>query len=233
MPLPRHRQELQVSWPGRWRLLWRISRLPLALTAAHFDRAGLIGFLGDSVAGLVPVLLGQAVMASGVIANRVLAGRRGASDFLAEIVVVVVLMVLFVIGPLLFFSRPLAVARRQGLRRYGALSSEHADEFEEKWLHGERPAGEALVGSSGFPSLADLAGGSDMAREMKPMPFDMRVIFQLVAATVAPFLPLILTEISFREVVNRVLQMMFRVLREMDQQQEMIPSRESPCFEEP
>jgi hypothetical protein len=206
-------QFLLLRWYFRifvwWRLLWQLSRLPLELKAAHADRAGGIGFLGDSVSGLVPVLFGQGAFVSGVIASRVFAGLREASDFIPEIVVVVLLMVLFMIGPLLFFSPKLIVARREGLRRFGALSSEYVDEFEGKWVLGRRADGEALVGSADIQSLADFAGSSDIVKEMKPVPFDMRVLIQLVAATAAPFLPLVLTEIPFREVVNRVLQMMF------------------------
>jgi hypothetical protein len=203
-------QFLLLRWYFRllvwWRLLWQLSRLPLSLKASHSDRAGGIGFLGDSVAGLAPILFAQGAVVSGFIADRIQAGNRSANEFLAEIVVLVILMVLFVIGPLLFFSRRMVVARRDGLRRYGTLSSEYVEEFENKWQHGTRPAGEALVGSA--QSLADLAGSSDVVREMKSFPFDMRVLVLLVAATSAPFLPLVLIEVPFRELVSQVLKMM-------------------------
>jgi len=205
-------QFLLMRWYFRllvwWRLLWQLSRLPLDLKAVHADRAGGLGFLGDSISGLIPILLAQGALVSGFIADRILAGNRRADEFIAEIALVVVLLVAVVIGPLLFFSRRMLVARRDGLRRYGALCSEHADGFEDKWLGDARPADEALVGSPDVSSLADLGASCDVIREMRPVPFDLRTLFLLVAATAVPFLPLALTEIPLRELVNRVLKMM-------------------------
>jgi len=205
-------QFLLLRWYFRllvwWRLLWQISRLPLELQAAHFDRAGGIGFLGYSVWGLMPVLFAQGVLMSGVIANRVLGGIGTASSYLAEITVLVAMLGISVIGPLFFFSHRMAATRRQSMRSYGALAAEHGVEFEGKWLRDRRPTDEALLGNPDFSSLADVAGGSDVVRQMKPFPFDMRVFIELVAATAVPFLPLVLTEIPFSELVRRVLKMM-------------------------
>ena len=205
-------QFLLLRWYFRvlvwWRLLWQLSRLPLSLTPTHPDRAGGIGFLGEGAAGFAPVLFAQAAVVSGFIADRVHAGNRSVTDFVAEIVVLVVLMVLFAIGPLLFFSRQMFAARRDGLRRYGALASEYAGAFEDKWQHGRRPAGEALLGTADIQSMTDLIGSNDVVRDMKPTPLTMRVFIALVAATALPFLPLALIELPFREVVSRVLSMM-------------------------
>ena len=99
-------------------------------------------------------------------------------------------------------------ARREGLRRYGALASEYAGAFEDKWQHGRRPAGEPLLGTADIQSMTDLIGSSDVVRDMKPTPLTMRVLIALVAATALPFLPLALIELPFREVVSRVLSMM-------------------------
>jgi len=207
-------QFLLLRWYFRlalwWRFLWQVSRLPLELKATHPDRAGGLGFLGESVSGFMPVLFAQGVVVSGIIFSRVLTGANDALEFRNEIVVLVILLVAMVVVPLLFFSPDLMEARRVGLRKYGALATTYVREFERKWLQGGHvPAGDPLVGSADIQSLADLAGSSDIVREMWPVAFDLRTLLQLVAATATPFLPLVLTVIPFAELVKRVLGMMF------------------------
>lgn len=207
-------QFLLLRWYFRlaiwWRFLWQVSRIPLELKAAHPDRAGGLGFLGESVSGFMPVLFAQGVVVSGIIFSRVLTGANGALEFRNEIVVLVILLVAMVLVPLLFFSPGLMEARREGLRKYGALATTYVREFERKWLQGGgAPPDEPLVGSADIQSLADLAGSSDIVREMRPVAFDLRTLIQLVATTAAPFLPLVLTVIPFAELVQRVLGMMF------------------------
>jgi len=204
-------QFLVLRWYFRlllwWRLLWQLSRLPLALKPAHADRAGGLGFLGDSAVAFAPVLFAQTALVSGFIGDRILAAQRHAHEFLVEIVTLVVLLILAVVGPLLFFSRKMERARRAGVRRYGALASEHADGFEDKWL-GPTRTKESLVGSPDVSSLADLSASVDVVRQMRPIPFDLRVLVQLVVATLLPFTPLLFTEITFRDAVTRVLKML-------------------------
>lgn len=207
-------QFLLLRWYFRlaiwWRFLWQVSRLPLELKATHPDRSGGLGFLGESVSGFMPVLFAQGVVVSGIIFSRVLTGANDALEFRSEIAVLVILLVAMVMVPLLFFSPDLMAARREGLRKYGALATTYVREFERKWLQGgAAPADEPLVGSADIQSLADLAGSSDIVREMWPVAFDLRTSIQLVAATAAPFLPLVLTVIPFAELVKRVLGMMF------------------------
>lgn len=207
-------QFLLLRWYFRlaiwWRFLWQVSRLPLELKASHPDRAGGLGFLGESVSGFMPVLFAQGVVVSGIIFSRVLIGANDALEFRSEIAVLVMLLIAMVLVPLFFFSPVLMEARRDGLRKYGALATTYVREFERKWLQGgATPTEEPLIGSADIQSLADMAGSSDIVREMRPVAFDLRTLIQLVAATAVPFLPLVLTVIPFAELVKRVLGMLF------------------------
>ena len=204
-------QFLLLRWYFRlaiwWRFLWQVSRLPLELKAAHPDRAGGLGFLGESVYAFMPVLLAQGVVVSGIIASRVLTGARSAFEFGGEIGVLVILLVAMIIVPLLFFAPDLIAARRNGLRKYDALASTYVRAFEHKWLEGKPPAAEPLLGSADIQSLADLASSSDIVRVMWPIPFDLRTFIQVVVVTSAPFFPLVLTVIPFAELLQRVAEM--------------------------
>jgi len=204
-------QFLLLRWWFRlaiwWRFLWQVSRLSLELKAAHPDRSGGLGFMGDGVYGFMPVLFAQGVVVSGLIASRVLTGARAAVEFRGEIALLIVLLVAQVLIPMLFFVPDLIAARREGLRRYGALAATHVRDFERKWLGANTPTDEALLGSVDISSMADMAGSSDVVREMRPVPFDLRVLLQLVAISAAPFLPLVLTVIPLAELLQRVVGM--------------------------
>lgn len=205
-------QFLLLRWYFRlaiwWRLLWQISRLPLELKALHPDRAGGLGFLGDSVAAFAPLLVAQSVVVSGIVFSRVLTGAGTATDFRGEIALLVVLLVAQIIVPLLFFTPDLTQARRRATREFGLLATAYAREFERRWLQGKPPAADVLLGSADIQSLADLSGSSDVLRGMRSVPFDWRAFFRLVAATSAPFFPLVLTVIPFVELMKGVLEMM-------------------------
>lgn len=205
-------QFLLLRWYFRlaiwWRFLWQVSRMPLHLEPLHPDRAGGVGFLGGSLNAFAPVLIAQSVVLSGIVFSRVLTGAGNAMDYRGEIAMLVIFLVAQIVVPLLFFSPDLMAARREGVRRFGLLAMRYARDFERRWLQeSDAPEREALLGSGDIQSLNDLAGANDVVREMRPVPFDLRMIIRLVLVTAAPFLPLVLTVIPFDEVMQRLAQM--------------------------
>jgi hypothetical protein len=100
----------------------------------------------------------------------------------------------------------LATARRNGLREYGTLAQRYVREFDDKWIRGVAPAGEALVGSADIQSLADLANSYEVVRSMSMVPFNRNTLVQLTVAALLPVAPLLLTMISLDELVQRLLQ---------------------------
>ena len=191
-----------------FRLLWKISRLDLNLIPAHADRAGGIGFLGNTSYAFAPILFAQGVLLSGVIASRVLYQEQDVLSFKMEAVGWIVAMVLFILGPLLMFSPQLERARRKGLAEYGLLICQYLAGFEEKWIRrGPQPT-EDLLGSGDIQSLADIGNSYTVLREMKFIPFRMMDVGWLAAVTAAPLFPLALTIFPFEELLTR----MFKVL---------------------
>ncbi len=87
-----------------FRLLWQISRLHLHLVAAHPDRAGGIGFLGNGSYAFGPILFAQGGLLAGFIATRVLYEGRGLLSFKMEAVGFVGFFVLVILGPLVMFA---------------------------------------------------------------------------------------------------------------------------------
>jgi len=183
--------------------LWRVSRLPLRLNPLHPDRAGGLGFIGNSVFAFIPLLVAQTAVLAGVIGNRILHEGAALPAFYMEIASAVALLMALVLAPLPFFVFQLARAKREGTREYGLLAMRYADAFRDKWLGGQHPAGEPLIGSADIQSLADLAGAHDVLREMRVLPFSMQTIVRLAIVVALPYLPLVLAMIPLEELVGR------------------------------
>jgi hypothetical protein len=135
------------------RMLWQVSRLDLNLVPSHPDRCCGLGFLGGTAAALGPFLIAHSVLLSGFLADRILYQGGRLPDYVAEIVVVALLMYILVLGPTCVFTPRLLRRRREGLSAYGALASEYVIGFQKKWIEGHRPSDEHLVGSSDIQSV--------------------------------------------------------------------------------
>ena len=189
-------------------LLWRISKLDLRLTPTHPDRAGGLGFLGDSVHAFAPILFAQGTVLAGLIASRIFFDGQDLMAFKAEAAGFVIFFVLFFLGPLTAFSGKLAQAKRNGLREYGMLASRYVQGFHEKWVQGGASGTEELLGSGDIQSLADLGNSIATVREMRLVPFGMNAVITLAVVTVAPLLPLMLTMFSVEELLLNVVKIL-------------------------
>ncbi len=188
------------------RFLWQASRCELRLVPTHPDRAGGLGFLSGTAVAFAPLLAAHGALLAGFMANRIFFQGRTLLDFQIEIAVVLGFLLLAVLGPLLLFVPDLAKARRIGLREYGTLAQRYVREFDDKWLRGAAPPGEALVGSADIQSLADLANSFEVVRGMSVVPFTRNAIVQLAVITLLPVAPLLLTMVSLDELLKRLIQ---------------------------
>jgi hypothetical protein len=206
-------QFLLIRWYFRlfiWaRFLWRVSRLDLSLVPTHPDRVGGLGFLANTVYAFMPLATAHGAMFAGWIANRIFYLGATLPEFKFEIAVLVVFLVGVVLGPLLVFASQLAQAKRTGNREYGTLAERYVREFDTKWLRGGAPADEVLVGSGDIQSLADLCNSFEVVRTMRIAPVTREAIIQLVAATLAPLVPLALTMMSLEDLLKQLIGIVF------------------------
>ena len=147
---------------------------------------------------------------SGLIASRVLFEGQTLPSFKITVVAFVGFFVLAILGPLAMFSPQLARAKRTGLARYGYLANKYVTEFDEKWLDGDKKNNdEPLLGTADIQSLADLGNSYAGVREMRIVPFGLRDITRLVAATAVPLLPLLLMIMPLEELVMKIIKIVF------------------------
>jgi hypothetical protein len=206
-------QFLLLRWYFRmfiWtRFLWQVSRIELRLVPTHPDRVGGLGFLAGVVYAFTPLLLAHGVLVAGLIADRIFFAGAKLPQFTVEILVSVGALVFLVLAPLTVFAGQLARAKRAGLGEYGALAQRYTREFHAKWLRGERDPLEPFIGSADIQSLADLGNSFEVIKTMRFAPFSKETVFQLGVITLLPVAPLLLTMVSFEELLKRLLSVVF------------------------
>ena len=188
------------------RFLWHVSRIPLSLVPTHPDRVAGLGFLSHTPVAFAPLLAAHGVVLAGFIASQIFFHGMGLLDFKFELIAVVLFLLLLVLAPLLLFVPDLAAAKRIGLREYGTLAQKYVREFDSKWLRGGSPAGEPLLGSSDIQSLADMGNCFEFVRSIKILPVTREGLVALVAITLVPVAPLLLTMVPLDELINRLLK---------------------------
>ena len=206
-------QFLLLRWYFRifiWaRFLLRVSSIPLRLFPAHPDNAGGLLFLGERLYTFVPLALAHGVLLAAMIANRIFHDGAQLPEFGFDIFWFTAWVLALALGPLLVLVPSLVSARRSGMDRYGVLAGRYAAAFEAKWMRGDVPADEPLLGSADIQSLADMGASFQAVREMRAVPFSLRMVAMLVAATLAPTLPLVLTMLSLTELLRRLAGVLF------------------------
>jgi hypothetical protein len=205
-------QFMLFRWYARivvWaRLLWRISKLNLHLSAAHPDRTGGLGFLGATPYAFVPLLVAQGSLLSGLIASRVLFAGQDLLSFKTEAGGLIGVMLLFVVGPLVMFYPQLLRAKRKGAAQYALLANRYVFGFEKKWIESGTPNTDQLLGTADLQSLADLGDSYSVVAQMRTLPFKITDMIHLAVVTAAPLLPLILTAFSAEEVLSRLAKLL-------------------------
>jgi hypothetical protein len=221
------------SWAGRWygwvsmpvfqfllcrwyyrlflwaRFLWQVSRLELRLVPTHPDRVGGLGFLSETSLAFFVLAVAHGAMVAGPLAGRIFFLGASLPQFKAEIAVLVIIMLCVVLGPLLVFAPPLFEAKWKGLREYGTLAGSYVREFDAKWLRRAPPVNESFVGSADIQSLADLGNSYEVVRGMRLAPISNLAVLGVVAATLLPIAPLLLTVMPLEELLKKFASVLF------------------------
>jgi hypothetical protein len=195
-------------WALWVRVLCGLSRVPLRLLPAHADRRGGIDFLKrPSLAyGAVLLLAVSGALCGGWETQVLFYGVK--IDALKPLLFAFLLVgTIIVFAPLLVFVPQLLRARLRAWGAYGALVADYSRRFQDRWV--EQPGHADLLGSPDFQSLADLSSTyQENVRKMRVILFEARDLVLLVAATLIPALPILLTLLPAREVLKRVVHLL-------------------------
>jgi hypothetical protein len=191
------------------RLLWQISRMDLNLVASHPDRHCGLGFLEQIVKGVSPFIVAHSILVLGFVAEGILHEGMKLPHYRMEIAAMAVFLCLLALGPLFVFTPKLIDRSKTASLSYGSLASDYVNTFEKKWILGQHPDDEPLIGTADIQSLADLSNSFSVVQHIVPVPFGKETIFYLASLIALPLLPLLLTMFSVQELVERLLKVLF------------------------
>ena len=192
-----------------YRLLWRVRGLRLHLNLYHPDRAGGLGFLAGSIFAFSPVLLAHTTFLAGFIGDRVWHAGATLLTFKMEMIGSLLFLLLLVLTPLSFFIVHLERAMRVAKREYGILASHYVDDFRRKWVQHAPPEPEPLLGTPDIQSMADLGNVYKSISDIRILPFGQRDVIRLGALLISPFLPLALTMVPLKQIVDWMIKLAF------------------------
>lgn len=188
-----------IIWTG---FLRDMSRLNLRVSVTHPDQAAGLGFLGPAQVSFGTLAFGLGSILSASAAFLIVFKGADIESFRIPFFGYLVIVNLIFLGPLLVFLPLLTRTRRQGLREFSALANRYDQAFVDKWVKGEAPADEPLLGTGDIQSLADLGNSFLFARQMKPVPFDVRTILQMSVLAALPMLPLLPLVMPVADILN-------------------------------
>jgi hypothetical protein len=141
------------------------------------------------------------------MSNQIRFAGHTLADARGPVVAFVLLEMVLLLLPQLFFLRVLGRARRNALVRYSAAGAIMTRGFDGKWT--ERPAeqGAELLDSSHSSAMIDFAGTYGLVEAMHPAAISLREVIQIALPLAAPFAPLLLYEFSVKEILQKVVEM--------------------------
>jgi hypothetical protein len=188
--------------------LWRASRLNLYLVATHADEAAGLGFLAGGQLAFRPVVFAGGTVVAAQLGNTIAFQGATLSSQKFPMIAYGVIALVILIAPLFVVSPVLIEIRRKALLEYGTLVTAHNQQFDQKWIHGQKPSGETLLGKQDASSLIDLASSFEVIRRMIPLPITRRSLVELVVAAALPMVPVILFATPAEELIRAVLKML-------------------------
>lgn len=203
-----------LTWRWIWRLiiwyrfLWLMSKLDLRVIPTHPDRSAGLGFIGDTQRMFFGVVFAASAASASVLANEVIYAGVPLKGYEFSIAGYAVVVLLVFLAPLLMFTPLLVEAKDKSLREYGSLAVAHNHMFHRKWVHGENPGSDPVLGTPEISSLADLGAAYDILAEMRAVPFDPADAIVLSLAALLPMAPLLLTIMP----IDKLLELLSKLL---------------------
>lgn len=119
-----------------------------------------------------------------------------------------VLAIILLVAPLLVVTPVLVKIKKKALLEYGALVTEHNQQFDQKWIQNKQSPNEVIVGSSDPCSLIDLGSSFLVVRQMGIVPVDRLTLITLALAAGLPMVPVVLLAIPADKLLHMVLKML-------------------------
>lgn len=196
---------LVYRWVWRF-IIWsiflnRVSKLKLELRASHTDLAGGLGVIGLNHALFVMLFFILATLLSSDLASNMLYEEEVLVSIKQVVTVFIVLSIIVILLPLMFFARQLVDLKHNALAEYSTLQNQISKDFHKKWIKDEA---DDLVDSMQPSAMADYSAVFENVSNMRLLPVDMKMIIVMAGVLLIPFLPLALIETSLWDIMQKI-----------------------------
>ena len=175
--------------------------MELELYARHTDLAGGLGMIGSGQVLFAIVFLIMASLVSSDVASNILYEGDKLVDARLVVLVFIVISIVFITFPLLFFTKKLYSLKRNSITEYSILQLQISRDFHKNWIEDQAAD---LVDSIHPSSMADYSVVYENVSNMRIIPLNPRMILVLAVILALPFLPLVLTEQSIWDVLKTI-----------------------------
>lgn len=186
--------------------LWRVQKMKLNLIPTHPDQTAGLGYLEVVHEQFAPLAVAVSMVYSAAFAENLSSGAMAFESLYGLVPLVLLAVAALLIGPLLLFSPRLWICRTAGWRRYMGMASSYVEAFDRKWIRGENPSAEPLIGTDDLQSLADLNNSMTLVRELRWVPVGKRLLLCLASAVIVPLLPLLLLKYPISELAQKLFE---------------------------
>lgn len=190
-------------------MLWRFSRLPLALRATHPDNACGLAFLGLAQSRFAVLSAAGALVLCGNGLNQMVYAGQSLDSFKYMIAAYIIAATVVLLIPLLLLSTSLARTRRRDLARYDAVAQRLVQAFDVQWNDELRSQPDsALLDCPSPQTMADFSAVHGNIRAANILPINRWDLARMVAAAALPFAPLLFIAMSVDELMRRMLSVL-------------------------
>jgi hypothetical protein len=204
---------LFLGWIWRvflWgRFLWLMSQLNLRLIPGHPDLAGGLKFVSDSLRAFLPLGFAMGAVVAGMMANRLLYHGASLFTYRGIFIAMLIFVVVLFTGPLLVFTRNLALERRRGILAYGSLALGLGNQFERRWVEHSERIDEKVLEVPDFSSTTDLYQIVSNVNAMWAIPVDYRDVIMLIVVAMLPFLPVLFIALPLDVIWQNLTKLLF------------------------
>jgi hypothetical protein len=192
---------------GLWcYFLYRLNRLSLRLLPTHPDGTGGLGYLDVVHRYFTPLAFAFAALESSSLAEEISSGSMPFEELYYLIPLVLLLNLLFFIGPLFLFSGRLWRCKVNGLNEYMVMAHHYVEAFDQTWLRDKSVTGKSQLGTGDIQSLADLTNSINVIRGMSIIPSSRSLLIAFTLSVVVPFLPFVFMKLNFSELMLKLFE---------------------------
>jgi len=186
-------------------ILWRLSRLPLALRATHPDHACGLAFLGLAQSRFAVISAAGSMVLCGNGMNQMLYEGAKLISFQYEIAAYVIVSTALLLGPLMLLSTSLARTKVLDLARYDAMGQRLVQAFDGQW--DQMPAA-AMLDCPSPQTMADFSAVHENIRATAVVPVNRWHLARMMVASLLPFAPLLFISMSLDELLGKMLSVL-------------------------